>query len=261
MQSIGSGTIMPGEATVNIGSGGQICVQVDGIFSNPPAGVNSFCSYNSKKWYLMGASSNAGSAFKWFCNEILKQPDYSLVDTEVAAVTPGCDGLIFLPYLSGERCPHLNANIGGVFWGLSYLTDRARMARAVMEGIAFSLYDCLLACEKSGGSPGSLVALGGGANSREWLQIQADIYGKSLLTTANREQAVVGAAITAGVGVGIFSGFEEACKSSIRYNDEIFVPDPETHELYMKYFRVYGDIYRLARPALEAAVTLGREGK
>jgi xylulokinase len=257
MQSIGSGSIEAGQATVNIGSGGQVCIQVDRLLSNPEAGVNCFCSYKSNKWYLMGANSNGGSAFKWFCNEILQDSNYGAIDEQVENIPGGCDGLLFLPYLSGERCPLLNAGIGGVFWGLSYLTNRARMARAVMEGIAFSLYDCLLACESTGISPKKMIALGGGANSRVWLQIQADIYGKPLVVTMNPEQAALGAAITAGVGSGAFRSFEEGCGCFVHYGNTI-EPNFSAHSTYLEYFDVYKNIYKLARPALEAATILGR---
>jgi xylulokinase len=258
MQSIGSGSLESGQTTVNIGSGGQVCIQVDKILSNPSAGVNCFCSYRSNKWYLMGANSNGGSAFKWFCNEILQNADYSAIDKQAADAPLGCDGLLFLPYLSGERCPLLNAGISGVFWGLSYLTNRDRMARAVMEGIAFSLYDCLLACESTGVFSKQMVALGGGANSRLWLQIQADIYGRPLIVTINPEQAALGAAVTAGVGSGVFHSFREGCKCSIRYGD-IIEPNFSAHDAYLEYFSVYKNIYKLAKPALEAATMLGRK--
>jgi xylulokinase len=258
MQSIGSGSLESGQTTVNIGSGGQVCIQTDRILSNPTAGVNCFCSYKSNKWYLMGANSNGGSAFKWFCNEILQDSDYSTIDKQAADVPLGCDGLLFLPYLSGERCPLLNSGISGVFWGLSYLTNRARMARAVMEGIAFSLYDCLLACESTGVSPKQMVALGGGANSRLWLQIQADIYEKPLIVTITPEQAALGAAITAGVGSGMFHSFGEGCKCSVHYGD-IIEPNSSAHSIYLEYFDVYKNIYKSAKSALEMVTMLGRK--
>jgi xylulokinase len=258
MQSIGSGSLEPGQTTVNIGSGGQVCIQTDRIISNPAAGVNCFCSYRENKWYLMGANSNGGSVFKWFCNEILQDFNYSVIDKQAADVPPGCDGLLFLPYLSGERCPLLNTGISGVFWGLSYLTNRARMARAVMEGIAFSLYDCLLACESTGIFPEQMIALGGGANSKLWLQIQADIYGKPLIITTNPEQAALGAAITAGVGLGVFHSFKEGCDCSVHYGDTI-EPNFSAHNVYLEYFNIYKNIYKLAQPALEMVTMLGRK--
>ena len=257
MQSIGCGSIEQGQATVNIGSSTQVCLQINNPISSPKKGINCFCSYKSDKWYLMGANTNGGSTFKWFCNEILQNSDLSAIDNQVSSVMPGCNGLVFLPYLSGERCPHLNADISGVFWGLSYLTDRARMARAVMEGIVFSMYNCLLICETSGITPEVLIAIGGGAGSKVWLQIQADIYGRPLTVTASSEQAVLGAAITAGVGCGAFSSFAEGCKCTVHYKD-IIEPNLNNHKKYLEYFKIFNDIYSLALPALEAVTVLGR---
>jgi len=257
MQSIGSGSIKIGQTTVNIGSSAQVCVQANSPVSGHKLGINCFCGHNKDKWYLMGANTNGGYALKWFCGEILKESDYSVIDNQIKSINPGCDGLLFLPYLSGERCLHLNPDISGVFWGLSYLTDRARMGRAVMEGIALSLYNSLLACESMGVPSNSLIANGGGANSRIWLQIQADIYGRPLSITESREQAVLGAAITAGVGCGAFSSFQEGCGCSVQYKDTI-EPDPANHKRYLEYFEIFNNVYKLARPALEAVTLLGR---
>ena len=258
MQSVGSGCIHPGEATVNIGSGGQVCIQVQEFSDAPEAGVNAFASYEHGRWYMMGANTNSGSAYKWFCRNILREQDYASVNEQVAQVRPGSDGLIFLPYLNGERCPHRNADISAVFFGMTYHTDRARMARAVMEGITFSLMDCLQACRSSGCKVDHLVALGGGANSREWLQMQADIFGVPLRITVSREQAVLGAAIVAAVGCGAFSSVDQACAKFVRYKDEWIRPDERTHAIYQTYYQAYREIYAQSRNALEHVTLLGR---
>ncbi len=259
MQSIGSGCIYPGQATVNIGSGGQVCVQTETLHSAPEAGVNAFAGYERGRWYMMGANTNGGSAYKWFCRNILQERDYNALNAQIASVRPGADGLIFLPYLNGERCPHRNADISGVFLGMSYHTDRARMARAVMEGVTFSLMDCLQACRQSGCSVNDgMVALGGGTNSRVWLQMQADVYNMPLRITVSREQAVLGAAICAAVGCGAISDMAQACAAFVRYSDEVIYPDPRTHEIYLKYYQAYRDTFAEAKGVLERTTLLGR---
>lgn len=258
MQSIGSGAIRPGQATVNIGSGGQVCVQAQALTPNPEAGVNTFTSYRKHKWYLMGANSNAGSAFKWLCQDILQMAGYDGVDQAVSRVAPGADGLVFLPYLSGERCPHQNALLSGSFFGLTHLTDRARMMRAAMEGITFSLLDCLNACRASGASPEALIALGGGTNSREWRQMLSDIFDLPIRTPSFKEPAVLGAALCAAVGVGHFGTIGDACDACVRYSEERIEPNPGVRTVYSQYFNVYRDLFRFARPVLERVTRLGR---
>ena len=184
---------------------------------------------------------------------------YNELNKQIATVRPGSDGLLFLPYLNGERCPHRNADISGVFWGLSYHTERKHMARAVMEGVTYALLDALRACQSSGVEINEMIALGGGANSREWLQMQADMLNVPLRTTVSHEQAVLGAAISAAVGCGAFSSYEDACDSIVRFKDERVLPRPAVHDVYEKYYAVYRDIYQSARPALERVTELGRQ--
>lgn len=258
MQSIGCGSIRPGQATVNLGSGAQVCIQTDHLAPAPDAGLNAFLSYRKDKWYTMAANSNGGSAFKWICRNILKEPDYDAVDRAIAAVRPGADGLLFLPYLNGERCPHRNPDLSGCFLGLTYLTDPARMARAVMEGVTFSLLDCLNACRNAGFSPDRLIVLGGGAVSPVWLQMQADIYNLPVMRTRSQEQAVLGAAICAAAGSGAFSSVEEACGASVPSYDDPVLPNQESHKIYESYYFYYRQFFAATHESLEGITRLGR---
>lgn len=257
MQSIGSGAVVKGQATVNIGSGGQVCIQTDKPEGNITLGLNTFQGYHRERWYVMGATTNSGSSLRWL-NQILGQTDYEAMNQEVAQIRPGCDGLIFLPYLSGERCPRMNADISGVFWGLSFLTDKARMTRAVMEGVTFALYSCLEACQKAGTGFSSMTAIGGGSRSGPWLQMQADIFNRELRTTCHQEQAVFGAAIAAAVGTGYFGDIPCACKEMVRYKDIVIEPRADIHALYEEYYMIYKEIYEKGKDTLEAVTRLGR---
>lgn len=257
MQSIGSGSIRPGQATVNIGSGGQVCIQTKQPFESVHLGLNTFNGFSHDRWYVMGATTSSGSSLKWL-NGILQQDDYEEMNAEVEKIRPGSDGLIFLPYLSGERCPRLNPDISGVFWGLSYRTDRGRMTRAVMEGVTFALRSCLDTCRASGMKVRSLIANGGGSRSRPWLQMQADIFQVPLKITVQKEQAVFGAAISAAVGYGYFKSFEEACAQMVRYQAVQIEPNPVSSQIYEEYYQLYLNLYDSGQKNLEAVTRMGR---
>lgn len=257
MQSIGSGAVVKGQTTVNIGSGGQVCIQTDRPEGNIALGLNTFQGYSRERWYVMGATTNSGSSLRWL-NQILGQTDYETMNREVSEIRPGCDGLVFLPYLSGERCPRMNADVSGVFWGLSFLTDKARMTRAVMEGVTFALYSCLEACQRAGTEFASMTAIGGGSRSAPWLQMQADVFNRELRTTCHEEQAVFGAAIAAAVGTGYFDNVPSACRDMVRYKDAVIEPRPDIHALYEEYYGIYKEIYEKGKETLEAVTRLGR---
>jgi len=258
MQSIGCGAIRAGQATVNIGSGGQVCIQTNRPLAHPESGVNTFCGVDQRKWYLMGASTSSGSALQWLCNSILLDNDFAALDEHAEKIRPGSDGLLFLPYLNGERCPHLNFDVSGAFLGLSYRTDRARLFRAVMEGVAYSLLDCIHACEKAGESAEELIALGGGSCSREWLRIQANVFNLPIRTTLCDEPAALGAAITAGVGIGCFPSYEKGCDAAVKYNEDILLPDPAAHATYAQYYEVFNEMYIAGKQVMSRLTSLGR---
>lgn len=259
MQSIGCGSLLPGQATVNIGSGGQVCVQSKSLHAAPEKGINTFVSFQRERWYLMGANTNGGSAYKWFCRNILSEQDYNAFNAQIRSIQPGSNGLVFLPYLNGERCPHRNADLSGMFVGLTYHTDRASMARAVMEGITYSLYDCLNSCRDVGCEINRMIALGGCTNNPIWLQMQADIYGIPLKVTVSHEQAVIGAAICGAVGCGAFESIARACASVVRYQNTEIKPDLHVHDAYQAYYHAYRDIYLQSKEVLERITLLGKQ--
>lgn len=258
MQAIGNGAIRAGHATVNIGTSGQVCFQSDRPIRNPCLSTNTFCGYESARWITMGATMSAGLSLKWF-NNLFDGGDYRKIDAEIERLSPGSGGLIFLPYLNGERTPHVNPDLSGMFMGLNLNTRRAHMARAVMEGVAFSLMQCIEVCDELGLHASSLIASGGGARSPQWLQIQADVYGVPLRTAATEEQAGVGAAIVAGVGSGVFSSVEEGCARVVRYKDTVYVPNAANHAIYAEYYRIYKDTYRASRDVLQRVTCAGRK--
>lgn len=257
MQAIGSGMILPGQATSNIGTAGQISVQTGQPIVNPSLNTNTFTSYKKDKWYVMGAMSDAAGSLNWL-NQFFGRPDYDRLNRQVEEVGPGSGGLLFYPYLSGNRCPHLNPDISGIFAGITWNTGRAQMSRAVMEGVVFTLKECMELVCSLGVSVEEVMASGGGARSRPWLQMQADIFGIPVKTTLSEEQAGLGAAIAAGTGAGIYRDVQEGCRQTVRYSRDIYEPDLENRKRYGEYYELYKEFYRSCEKTLEKLTLLGR---
>ena len=159
-----------------------------------------------------------------------------------AQIAPGSDGLVFLPYMAGERSPIWDVNAKGVFYGLSYDKTKAHLIRAIMEGCAYALHHNLETAEKAGIKVSVLNAMGGAANSEVWTQIKADVTGKPIQVPASDTATALGAAILAGVGVGIYSSFEQAVKQTIQIK-RIHQPDENNHRVYQHYYQLYRELY------------------
>jgi len=258
MQGIGNGITHLGGASVNIGTSGQVSFQSDKPVLNKALSTNTFFGYKRGRWITMGAIMNAGLSLKW-CNRLLGQKDYKSINEAVSRVKPGSGGVIFLPYLNGERTPHLNPDISGEFVGLNINTGPAELTRSVMEGVAFALMQCIEICGELGlKAKDYMVASGGGSRSAPWLQLQADIYNIPLKVIETEEQASLGAAIAAGVGAGVYRDIEEGCKRTVRYKDMLVVPSQEAHGIYEEYYGLFKEIYRVGSEVLNKVTLLGR---
>lgn len=258
MQMVGNGAVRNGQATVNIGSSGMVCFQSDRAIYNPALSTNIFCAHQKGNWVLMGAMRTAGLAFKWISG-LAPGGDYRKLDGEIAKLPPGSGGLIFLPYLIGERCPHMNSNLSGAFLGLNLNTGGAHMARSVMEGVTFALKQCIEVCSGLGLGADTLIASGGGARSAVWLQMQADIFNVPLKTTMLEEQASIGAAAAAGSGAGLFKTIGEACNALVKYRDTIRTPDPSRQGIYQEYYGLFKESFIESGKTLERLTELGRQ--
>lgn len=257
MQSIGNGLISDGDGSVNIGSSGQVSFQIGKPFLNPALNTNMFCAYDYDRWIMFGATMSAGLSLKWW-TRVIQEKDYAALNQGIAAVKPGSGGLLFFPYLNGERTPHVNPNISGMLIGLNNETTRLSIARAVMEGVAFSLKDCLDLCGGAGFTPTRLIASGGGARSPQWLQILADILALPLRLSVSEEQAGLGAAIAAATGSGAFPNIRAACAAFVRYQDCVYEPNPENLALYAELHELYTRAYQRIAPTLEELTLIGR---
>lgn len=246
-QAIGNGLIAPGQAAVTTGSGGQVFVPVQPVANTlrTDPRLHVFNHAAPQMWYVLGAILSAGLSLRWLrqVTGLAGAADaYAILSAEAAVIPPGADGLLFLPYLSGERTPHMDPLARGGFIGLSSYHNRGHLARAVMEGVALALRQTLEISLGLGGQVERVIAAGGGAESAVWRQIQADIFGLPLQQALLAEQASVGAALLAGVGVGVYPDLAAACRQVVHYGP-VTEPNPAYQarydELYARFVALY----------------------
>ena len=211
VQTFGSGVIAPGELQTTIGTGGILAAAIDSPRDNPGGRLQMFCNVLPHRWHCMGVSLNAGGAMVWLHEAFYAAaadaaPDFAAIVAEAATSPAGARGLLFLPYLNGERCPYPDPTARGAFIGLTGRHRRSDMARAVMEGVTHAL-GTMHAVMRPLGIDGTVIkASGGGARSELWRQIQADLFGCEVITTEGAaEGAAFGAALVAGLAVGIWA--------------------------------------------------------
>ena len=245
MQAVGNGVIKPRILSSTIGTGGQLFITLDKFTYDPKLRIHTFCHALPDTYHLQGAILSAGLSLKWLRENILHTSDsYPIFDEEVDKIKVGSEGIIFLPYLLGERSPYMNPEAKGVFFGLSLKHHRAHLVRAVMEGVVFALRDCLEVFKELGIKIEQVIASGGGAKSRVWRQIQADILNEEISMTQSIEPAAMGAAILAGIGVGIYKDVEDGCRKVVKLKEEKTRPIPENVDIYNKQFEIYKSLYQ-----------------
>lgn len=246
-QSIGNGVFKEGQTICNIGTGGQISVfsvldRYDKLLR-----TNTFCHCHGNGYTIYGASLCAGMALKWLKNNILQEESFGVLSQSAQMVSPGSDGVLFLPYLAGERTPHMNPEAKGMFFGLQLGHKKEHMIRAVMEGVVYALKDSLDILEEMGITSEQIIASGGASASPVWLQIQADIFNKEIRVCKEKEQACLGACILAGVGTGLFENLEEGCKRFVNYEEQVYVPQPEAVKVYQAGQKKFRELYERNR--------------
>jgi len=250
--AVGNGIVKPGVISSTIGTSGVVFAYMDKVKIDSKGRVHTFCHAVPNTWHVMGVTQGAGLSLQWMRNnfggaerEIAKFMDvdpYMLMDAEAEKAVPGCQGLIYLPYLMGERTPHLDPYAKGVFFGLSAKHSRNEMIRAVMEGVAYSLRDCLEIIKEMGVKISEVRASGGGGKSRLWRQIQADVFNNSITTINSSEGPALGVALLAGVGTGVYSSVAEACEIAIKAVSTQ-QPVEDNTKVYDRYYEVYKQLY------------------
>ncbi len=244
--AIGMGVCKEGKAFTTVGTSGVVFAHTNALHTDKGGRIHAFCCAVPNAWHVMGVTQAAGLSLNWFRNQLAKEYDYKELDKLASEITIGCDSLIYLPYLMGERSPVLDAGARGVFFGLSAIHTKLHMARAVMEGVAYSLYDCLEVLKENSIEVGDMALCGGGAKSRFWREMFGDVYGVNVKTMQTSEGAVLGAALLGGCAAGVYSSVEEACDKTVISGDT-YEYSKENHEKYMKYYSVYRTLY----PALK----------
>jgi xylulokinase len=260
---LGNGIVRPGLVSSTIGSSGVVFAFTEKPWLDPLGRVHTFCHAVPGKWHVMGVTLGAGLSLRWFRDQ-LGQPERAMGDLagvdpyvylmqEAEAAPAGSEGLIYLPYLMGERTPHLDPEARAVFFGLTGRHTRAHMIRSILEGVAYSLRDSLEILREMGAPLGEVRFSGGGARSALWRQIQADVFGLPGVTLNVGEGPAFGAALLAGVGTGAYATVEEACDATLRV-EECTAPQPESVGVYARYYPIYRALYPALREQF-AAVT------
>lgn len=245
----GAGVVDGTEAYANIGSSAWISTLAAGPVIDPRMRMQNFYDLDGTKCNVCGTVQSAGIAADWAT--ALFSEDYGTMDPLAAAVPPGAEGILFAPYLMGERTPHWDSQARGSFIGLSLSHGKAAMMRAVYEGVAYALKDVFSVYPELGFPLSSLTLLGGGAKSRLWRRIIADVLGCPVSAHRTPSNATsLGAAMAAGVGVGIFNSFEEAALMARRGPPES--PDPTNAAVYGRIYPIFKELYAGLRPLYRA---------
>jgi xylulokinase len=249
--TLGAGVIYAGETQEQGGQAGGMSICIDQYAADPRL-ILSFHVIPGK-WLLQGGTTGGGGVMRWLEKEFgdyertiahtVGKSSMAQLDELAEVVSPGSDGLVFLPYMAGERSPIWDPKAKGVFYGLDFSKSKGHMIRAALEGVAYSLKHNLDIAEAIGAGVNELRAMGGAANSRLWTQIKADLTGKPIVVPSSDTATTLGAAILAGVGVGLYTDFEEAVRMTVKITRR-HEPDMEKHKLYQKNYTTYLALYR-----------------
>ena len=249
--TLGAGVIHAGETQEQGGQAGGMSICMEQYQADPRL-ILGFHVIPGK-WLLQGGTTGGGGVMRWFEREFADYERLMKEHTGVSSldqlneiaekVDPGCDGLVFLPYMAGERSPIWDPHAKGVFYGLDFSKTKGHMVRACMEGVAFSLRHNLETAEKAGAEADILRAMGGSANSLLWTQIKSDITGKAMAVPASDTATTLGAALLAGVGTGFYKDYEEAVSQTVKVT-RTHQPDPEKKAVYDKNYETYLELYR-----------------
>ena len=257
--AIGVGNIKPGIFSENTGAALAICATINQPILDP--GNQMPCHYHGLPGlYMLHTFTSGGIVMRWFRDEFAVMEmqvgktsgmdSYDLMGLQASRVVPGCEGLVMLPHLQGAMAPEANPKASGVFYGFTLRHGRGHFTRAIMEAVGFIVRRNIEVIEDLGVSVNEVRALGGGARSRLWKQIEADIIGRPVLTTTNEEAATVGAAILAGKAVGLYSSVEEAAEKMIHIKER-FEPASVNRVIYDETFGTYIKLYEALCPLFE----------
>lgn len=246
--AIGTGVVKNGEVTVSLGTSGVVFASLNDFYLEEENRLHSFCHANGK-WHVMGVMLSAALCLKWWVENV-NNNNYDELLEGAERVEAGSDNLLFLPYLMGERTPYSDPNAKGAFIGLNMIHNKYHMTRSILEGVAFGLKDSLRLIENMGININTVRLNGGGAKSRLWRHIIADVFNKKIEIINSTEGPALGAAILAAVGYGYYKDVNEACESLIKVVDEIY-PNEENAKKYERLYGIYSNLYNILKTTFD----------
>jgi xylulokinase len=257
--AVGSGIVHQGIISITLGTSGVVFAATERFLLEPQGRLHAFCHAVPDQWHLMGVMLSAAGSLRWY-RDVLGQAElaqaardhtdvYDLLTTQAASAPAGSEGLLFLPYLTGERTPYPDPDARGVYFGLTLRHEKAHMVRAVLEGVAYGLRDSLELMRAMGLEITQVRASGGGARSPLWRQILADVCESEIVLTNVTEGAAFGAALLAGVGAGLYGSVAGACAATIRITDRV-EPGPAA-AVYADYYPIYQALYPALAPQFQ----------
>jgi xylulokinase len=243
------GVTRPGAVSATIGTSGVVFAATDRPATDPSGRIHTFCHAIPERWHLMGVTQAAGLSLRWFRDQLAAGVSYDQLTAEAERVPPGAGGVLWAPYLMGERTPHCDPNARAALVGLAASHGRGHVVRAILEGVAFSLRDTFSIFSELDVPVGQVRLGGGGSQSALWRQIQADVYGRAVETASGGEGAAYGAAILAAVGIERWPTVDAACDALVR-SVNVTMPQPKVvsamHDRYAAYTRLYPALRTLA---------------
>ena len=254
-QATGVGAVRPGIVALTVGTSGVVFAPLASYAYEPEGRLHAFCHAVPGQWHFMGVMLSAAGSLQWYRDMLCPGSDFGALTDEAGGVAPGSEGLIFLPYLTGERTPHPDPLARGAFVGLTSRHTRPHLTRAVLEGVAFGLRDSFELIKRSdAGRIDEVRVSGGGARSAVWRQIFADVFGVPLVVVKALEGAAYGAALLAGVGGGVWPDVPAAAEQTVELGERV---EPGEHAgAYEAAYRLYRDLYPTLRPVFARQAAL-----
>jgi xylulokinase len=258
--AVGNGIVEPGLVSCTIGTSGVVFSHLDRVAYDPQGRVHTFCHAVPGKWHVMGVTQGAGLSLQWFRNQFAQDAvkaaaergvdPYEILTAQAAEAPAGSEGLYWLPYLMGERTPHLDAAARGGWVGMTAKHTRAHLIRALLEGVSYSLKDCLEIIESLGSKVAVVRASGGGARSAFWRQMLAAVFDRPIATLQTQEGSAYGAALLAMTGSGHYGSVVEACQAAIREKQRL-EPDATMAAAYRQGYPVFRELYPALRQTFQ----------
>jgi xylulokinase len=244
--AVGMGILQPGSVSATIGTSGVVFAATAAPTKDPLGRLHTFCHAVPGRWHVMGVTQSAGLSLRWLRDVMAPGASYDTLTADAAQVPAGSDGLLWAPYLLGERTPHLDSQATAAFYGITASHTRGHLVRAVLEGVAYSLKDTFTLFAELGIPVKGVRLGGGGARGPLWRAIQASVYAHTVDVLTAEEGGAFGAALLAGVGAGVWADVDAACATAIHVAEQV-TPAPEAEQSYADGYRIYRRLYPALR--------------